>query len=581
MNSIKDQVSRALEIADTELKIASAASVAAPSFMDEALGIAPKNTPAAAAATPKTASAAPSMSSVLDDAEYGMKVAEALDRCIPMMKTSTESPVMAAPGPQVLKSELVNASAKAPVSVTNSLTPGEKSDGGGTVGETGKLQNTADDFAGLNTPEKSAAHDKRAAIAFIESKVAQAEMLQAVGQDAAAKTILAEARTLNAKLAADPSSPQPKIQGGMDSSFRLPTEISHTSQVPDNAGLIALTKSKAKDPTVRDAGEHTDEQPKLDPTIANVVGSSEGAKISSLEFLKRAAGEPGMLERAAMRRQSTAEDPTLSAIGGGINGASIGAGLGGMLGGSIHPKGAVIGGTLGALAGAGGGAYLGTREAQGARNARLRAAGQNPTGAAADAWEIAAAESQAQHESRGRQGAASGFGGAVLGGAAGAGLGALAGGRGGALAGGLLGAGLGGAGGAHLGVARADAERAARERRTAQDAEGKTASATSRLLAAAKNTPSGGSLKGMLATGTQASARGSAGKVTRQVGGAFGKMAEAEKDAGATSRLLAATKTLPHGESLKGMVSAGQQASARGSAGKVKRVLGSVAGGVS
>ena len=125
-------------------------------------------------------------------ADYAMKLAEALRLAAPMVeKLAAQSP-LDAPGPRVMASEQVG-SQQLP------KPPKAKTDPGKTgVGATGTLANNA------KTASLDWTKDKTAGTAYVQAKLAQAELLSQLGQAEAAEHILA-------KLAQDPSSPQPSL----------------------------------------------------------------------------------------------------------------------------------------------------------------------------------------------------------------------------------------------------------------------------------------------------------------------------------------------------------------------------------
>jgi hypothetical protein len=277
--TLGELVHSALSDADSQLKIASRQGGSASSdpgdFLDRELAqsFAPKakqastEPPPADKPTTKKASR-----EVLDDAAYGMKLAQALEMGAALVhKLATHGPVDA-PGPQVSESGFQDAktqSPKATANVSDKVT--------GPTTDAGTLPTTIADHTG-----KTAAD-----IALAKAKKAQDEVLARMG-----------------KTAADPSSPQAKLPAHSDA-FKLSTEPGESRFVPDNAALINMTKGQAKDRTVSQVTQHISERPKKDNAVAAHTLRTDGQKISSVDpTLARA-----YLEKAASVSADPNADP--------------------------------------------------------------------------------------------------------------------------------------------------------------------------------------------------------------------------------------------------------------------------------
>lgn len=257
---------------------------------------------------------------VLDSASYGMKLAEALEYGAHVVakklaadndpKTKS-SPVSVstggagakprtAPGPAIMESGFIGAQTvqpKAHSNVSGAIT-GPSTDAStlptSIADHTGKL----DGEQPPNNTGKTAGftRSKEASLRLLRAKQAQAETLMRMGQTKAAEKLLAEIE----KAAQDPSSPPPELPGHSDA-FRLDTEPGASSQIPDNAGLISMTKAQAKDRSVRTATDHISETPKVDNAVAAHTLVTTGQKVSADARVGRA-----YLERAV----KVASDPT-------------------------------------------------------------------------------------------------------------------------------------------------------------------------------------------------------------------------------------------------------------------------------
>lgn len=286
MNSLKDIINNALASSGESMKRASARD-AAPAganldFLEQILPTTKAKT-ASVAEKPAEVVKVATRNEVLDDAAYAMKLATALQLGSGIVQEKLAFSAVDAPGPAVTASGHMDAPSRPTASstVTGKIT-------GPTVGP-GGLPTTKDDFtttdAGggvVNHPGKTAGwtQDPEAVRRVIRAKTAQAEVFTAMGDTAAAEKLLAEI-----KLAQDPSSPQPSMPAH-NSSFKLDTERSQSgNRIPDNAGLIALTRASARDATTREMGAIISEPAKKDPAVQAALGRSEGLKISAREIL--------------------------------------------------------------------------------------------------------------------------------------------------------------------------------------------------------------------------------------------------------------------------------------------------------
>lgn len=286
MNSLKDIINNALTSSGESMKRASARD-AAPTganldFLEQILPSS-KAKVAAEVAKPVEAAKVASHNDVMDDASYAMKLATALQIGSGIVQEKLAHSPLDAPGPAVTASGNMGAPTHPTASstVTGKIT-------GPTTGP-GGLATTKDDFtttdAGggvVNHPGKTAGwtQNPESVRRVINAKIAQAEVFASMGDTAAAEKLLAEV-----KLAQDPSSPQPSLPAH-NASFKLDTERSQSgNRIPDNAGLIALTRASARDATTREMGAIITEPAKKDPAVQAALGRSDGLKISSREFL--------------------------------------------------------------------------------------------------------------------------------------------------------------------------------------------------------------------------------------------------------------------------------------------------------
>jgi len=242
-----------------------------------------------------------SFQAILDDADFGMKLAEALDVGAGLIssKLASDGTALSAPGPQVHESGMNSTPVQVPkaqANVSDKIT-GPTVDGPPGTG----LPTTKSDFT--STSDRGGAphnhpgggktasditRDRGAATAMLRAKVAQAETMIELGQDAEAERLLREVEAVQAKLAQDPSSPQP-VMPAHSNAFMLSTEPGGASHIPDNAGLINMTKAQAKDSTVRETTQHFSETPKKDNAVPAHTLRADGQKISHVLQMKTAS----------------------------------------------------------------------------------------------------------------------------------------------------------------------------------------------------------------------------------------------------------------------------------------------------
>lgn len=259
-----------------------------------------------------------SSAQIKEAAAYGLKLATALEQSAHIVAKLANSP-LDAPGPAVMESGFEGAGTVTPKahsnvsdkitgpSLSNSDLPTSKAD------HTGKL----DGEQPKNNTGKTAGwtKDKEASARVLRTKQAQVELLTRLGQTKAAEALQAEIT----KAAQDPSSPPPELPGHSDA-FKMDTEPGPSSHIPDNAGLISMTKAQAKDQSVRAATDHISETPKKDNAVAAHTLRTDGQKVSSLDAVKAAlstktagakkAGVDPALGRAFLERAvKVASDP--------------------------------------------------------------------------------------------------------------------------------------------------------------------------------------------------------------------------------------------------------------------------------
>jgi hypothetical protein len=302
---------------------------------------------------------------ILDNAAYGMKLAEALEVGAHYVYKLATSP-LDAPGPAVQESGFISAKTtvpKASSTVTDKIT--------GPSTDASSLATTISDHTGNldgqqppNNTGKTAGftRDKQASERMLRAMQKQAEVLARMGQVSSAQKMASAIH----KLAQDPSSPQPEGLPAHSDSFRLSTEPGESSHIPENAGLISMTKAQAKDRSVRTVTQHISETPGTDNAVAAHTLTTHGQKVSSL--VVKLAEEKREIPREWDEKYQGRVGAGLLGVTGGAYGASGGAILGDSLGGNRGALiGAALGGAIGATGGGIGGYHLGR---WGAREAR-------------------------------------------------------------------------------------------------------------------------------------------------------------------------------------------------------------------
>ena len=269
---------------------------------------------------------------IYDAASYGMKLAQALELgAHHVAKLAEGASPRTAPGPAILESGMIGARTITPKatsnvseritgpSLSNSDLPTSKND------HTGKLDGVQPEN---NTGKKASfTQDKVASARLLRAKQAQAETLMRMGQTKAAQKILYDIT----KEAQDPSSPQPEGIPGHSDSFRMATDnFGESSQIPDNAGIISMTRAQAKNRSVETATQYFSETPKTDPAVAAHTLRTDGQKVSSLiveavhgrgekvavseALIERAGKAIGGLGVAARSRKADALSKTLTGL---------------------------------------------------------------------------------------------------------------------------------------------------------------------------------------------------------------------------------------------------------------------------
>jgi len=309
---------------------------------------------------------------VLGDAEYAMKLAEALELGgnVITAKLATEGQSHTdAPGPTVMESGFEGAATVHPKAVTTSVPGSQKSHGGGgserTMGAPNGIETNKADFTSMgdesgaakNHPGKTAGwtRSKTATVRLLNAKIAQAQTLRRLGQIKAAEQLESEIQ----KQAADF-----EVAGETDANIsagkgqgRLDTEPGEAGHIPDNAGLISMTRAQARDKTTREAGQYISETPKTDNAVAAHTLTTQGLKMSSLIVPQKVA------ERSIPREW---DENYQGRVGAGLLGATGGL-YGGVLGGAVGDaigkghdlKSTLAGVGIGALIGGAGGAVGG------------------------------------------------------------------------------------------------------------------------------------------------------------------------------------------------------------------------------
>lgn len=341
MATLREIIDGALSESDAALKMASA-SAAAPAeetdFLADELPAAKTKTahdeahetPAeeraeeAAKKKAKEHEKKASRDQVVGDADYAMKLAKALRVSSGILRAKiAKGDALSAPGPQVMAGA-DHGTTKSPKPQPGGVT--DKIEGGHLPGPA-SLPTTRHDFTSVkdesgapkNHPGKTASKvdwtkSKTASLRMLRAKMAEAETLMAAGQTELADKLLAEIKEGQAKLAQDPSSPPP-VMPGHSEAFKLDTEPGPSTHIPDNAGLISITKAQAKDPTTREVTQHFTGTPKKDNAVAAHTLRTDGQKLSAADPIVKTAAptkDPAVKPAYDSGMKRTHDDPTKS-----------------------------------------------------------------------------------------------------------------------------------------------------------------------------------------------------------------------------------------------------------------------------
>ncbi len=230
-------VSAAMHAADSEIKVASARDVPARAAtdLDALLGfpefVAPETAKVASVQEPQSTAT----STVLSDAELGMKLAEALDLCSDLVKQSAAMPTHVAEP---------NTAAPAQPKTTASVN-GMPSATAGTA-----MTDTESHFSSMNDHSGTVNNDtaKSAMAAAVQAKTAQAELL-----------------------------------GANKVAMELDKGPSGSSVVPDMKTLISMTRAQARDRHTAEVSKILVSTPKKDAIAVQTVAHSAGLKTSGLD----------------------------------------------------------------------------------------------------------------------------------------------------------------------------------------------------------------------------------------------------------------------------------------------------------
>lgn len=360
--SLSELVNTALSEADAGLKLASARDVAPPSrdVLDEELNYVPRVKAASDGSSfgeePKKDEKKSDdkddkkekRSSVRETAAYALKLASALEKSAGLVSKLASSSGMSplkAPGPAVMEGGFEGAKGGDPKAQGN-----QHAFSGGNLTQVSPPSNKNDHTGNLDGEQPPNNTGKTASARLAAAQEAQASVLERVG-------FAKEAAKLR-KVAQDPSSPQPNLPAATGDN-RLSTEPGESSHIPDNAGIISMTKAQAKDRSIATATQHISETPKKDNAVAAHALRTDGQKISALG--EKIAKKDDGPRRHEYPLRELHESPRAQSILGGVLGGAMGAHLGHSARGG---KGALVGGAAGALAGAGAG-YVGAHANRG------------------------------------------------------------------------------------------------------------------------------------------------------------------------------------------------------------------------
>lgn len=281
MATLSELLTRAIGEADTRMKTASASDAIRPTTDPlEVLfnGTTPTyDAPASAETGTKVASAAPVIEGATKLAEEALHFAECLDVAAGIVEKLAESVPETLPATETRGLDETMSVPKPSGSGAPSTAPHLESQ----VSVQGVVNNNAGMTINPTGPT-GAGPSKTASLSLIRAKLAQAEVLKNLGQVKLAEDLLASAEAEAAKLAQDPSSPQPVINAGTYKPLSTDVAVpSGPGSVPsDNAGAISLTQAQARDASTRAGAAHTNITPARDP-MTNMVEHGEVAKISA------------------------------------------------------------------------------------------------------------------------------------------------------------------------------------------------------------------------------------------------------------------------------------------------------------
>lgn len=250
--------------------------------------------------------------SALEDAAYAQELAEALGHIQVMIpKLASEMPTFAGQHNVGDKTQDTTTSAKTVPAAQASHGGGgsEAVDGGSSTGiETNKADYKSPDWTG--NPEAKKGATRTSGVHPGETPAKTAALKSALTQQA----LLLQAA--GAKVAADPSSPQPKGISTTTNPGKLDMVPGGSSAVPDNMGMASMTKRKAKTQYVKNDAAKVLREPAFDAATDkglrdNLAMGLETAKIASDDKVKLAArralltkiatGQLGTEKQAAFR----------------------------------------------------------------------------------------------------------------------------------------------------------------------------------------------------------------------------------------------------------------------------------------
>lgn len=304
--------------------------------------------------------------SALLSADRGLALADALDNVGTLFNQKLAAgTVFDAPGPQIMEAGRISETVKNPPTPPTAAKELPVTDRG--------------PAGGLAVNDEGAAHatSKVAAEMQLQVKVAQCQALVDADRMELAEELYKEIQQEEAKLAAsaggsgDPGA-DAKLPAANES-FKMPTDTNTQIVVPDNAGMISMSRDQARKKGDALASTYFMEKRKTDPAVQEHVGNHFGLKVSADKDTK---GPIRM--RDGMGTSIAGQFAGLGA--GGLVGAGVG-GLAGMaakrLGVKVDPRvaaaaGATVGGIGGSVAG-------GVKGLEHGINARLKSQGVDAT----------------------------------------------------------------------------------------------------------------------------------------------------------------------------------------------------------